>query len=133
MPRMVGGADGNQIPFQLGLINSSLLALEHMDQTKGGRGGLVVNISSVAGLQPTPLMAIYSAAKHGVTAFTRGLAVSTGEKCILQLLTHAQFLDRMPLTMLAPEWPLSPSVQASRTRPCWPICWTRQHFRLRHP
>ncbi|XP_030560767.1 alcohol dehydrogenase [Drosophila novamexicana] len=58
----------------LGLINSSLLALEHMDQTKGGRGGLVVNISSVAGLQPTPLMAIYSAAKHGVTAFTRGLA-----------------------------------------------------------
>lgn len=46
-----------------------------MDKSKGGRGGLVVNISSVAGIQPTAAMAIYSAAKHGVTALTRSLAV----------------------------------------------------------
>lgn len=49
-----------------------------MDKSKGGRGGVVINISSVAGIQPTAAMAIYSAAKHGVTALTRSLAV--GEK-----------------------------------------------------
>lgn len=51
-----------------------------MDKSKGGRGGLVVNISSVAGIQPTANMAIYSAAKHGVTALTRSLAVGAREK-----------------------------------------------------
>ncbi|EDV39617.1 uncharacterized protein Dana_GF10118 [Drosophila ananassae] len=58
----------------LGVINSTLTALEYMDKSKGGKGGLIVNISSVAGLQPTPLMAIYSAAKTGVTTFTRGMS-----------------------------------------------------------
>ncbi|TDG48068.1 hypothetical protein AWZ03_005485 [Drosophila navojoa] len=57
----------------LGLIQSSFIALEYMDKSKSGRGGVVINISSVAGIQPTPLMSVYSAAKHGVTAFTRGL------------------------------------------------------------
>ncbi|KAH8297541.1 hypothetical protein KR054_002295 [Drosophila jambulina] len=58
----------------LGVIHSTLTALEYMDKSKGGRGGVIVNISSVAGLQPTALMAIYSAAKTGVTTFTRALA-----------------------------------------------------------
>ncbi|XP_016964948.1 alcohol dehydrogenase [Drosophila biarmipes] len=58
----------------LGVINSTLTALEYMDKAKGGRGGLIVNISSVAGLEPTALMAIYSAAKTGVTTFTRAMA-----------------------------------------------------------
>ncbi|EDW99767.1 uncharacterized protein Dyak_GE23094 [Drosophila yakuba] len=58
----------------LGVINSTLTALEYMDKAKGGNGGLIVNISSVAGLQPTAIMAIYSAAKTGVTTFTRAMA-----------------------------------------------------------
>ncbi|EDV52282.1 alcohol dehydrogenase 1 [Drosophila erecta] len=58
----------------LGVVNSTLTALEHMDKAKGGKGGLIVNISSVAGLQPTAIMAIYSAAKTGVTTFTRAMA-----------------------------------------------------------
>nr|XP_036671763.1 alcohol dehydrogenase 1 [Drosophila suzukii] len=58
----------------LGVINSTLTALEYMDKAKGGKGGLIVNISSVAGLEPTALMAIYSAAKTGVTTFTRAMA-----------------------------------------------------------
>jgi len=36
-----------------------------------------MNISSVAGLEPTARMSIYSGAKHGVTAFTRGLGVGS--------------------------------------------------------
>ncbi|XP_017021153.1 alcohol dehydrogenase-like [Drosophila kikkawai] len=58
----------------LGVVYSCLTALEYMDKTKGGHGGVIVNISSVAGLQPTSSMAIYSAAKTGVTTFTRALA-----------------------------------------------------------
>ncbi|XP_017080906.1 alcohol dehydrogenase 1 [Drosophila eugracilis] len=58
----------------LGVINSTLTALEYMDKAKGGKGGVIVNISSVAGLQPTAIMAIYSAAKTGVTTFTRAMA-----------------------------------------------------------
>ncbi|KAH8366211.1 hypothetical protein KR093_010202 [Drosophila rubida] len=58
----------------LGVINSSLVALNYMDKSKGGNGGMIVNISSVAGIEPTPIMSVYSASKHGVTAFTRCLA-----------------------------------------------------------
>ena len=48
-----------------------------MDKSNGGRGGLIINISSVAGLEPTAVVAVYSATKHGVTAFTRAMTVST--------------------------------------------------------
>ncbi|XP_018783898.1 PREDICTED: alcohol dehydrogenase-like isoform X2 [Bactrocera latifrons] len=58
----------------MGLIHSTLTALTYMNKSNGGRGGLIINISSVAGLEPTSFIAIYSAAKHGVTAFTRALA-----------------------------------------------------------
>ncbi|KAH8297517.1 hypothetical protein KR054_000998 [Drosophila jambulina] len=61
----------------LGVVYSCLTALEYMDKTKGGRGGLILNISSVAGLQPATSMAIYSAAKTGVTTFTRAMAHPT--------------------------------------------------------
>ncbi|KAL7733487.1 hypothetical protein ACLKA6_004957 [Drosophila palustris] len=64
-----------QINFT-GVVNSCLIALEYMDKSKGGKGGMVMNISSVAGIQPTPVMSVYSAAKHGVTALTRCLAGS---------------------------------------------------------
>ncbi|KAH8239428.1 hypothetical protein KR032_004238 [Drosophila birchii] len=60
--------------FQLGVVYSCLTALKYMDKTKGGQGGLILNISSVAGLQPMATMAIYSAAKTGVTTFTRAMA-----------------------------------------------------------
>ncbi|XP_011181386.1 alcohol dehydrogenase [Zeugodacus cucurbitae] len=58
----------------MGLIHSTLTALPYMNKSTGGRGGLIVNISSVAGLEPTAVVAVYSAAKHGVTAFTRAMA-----------------------------------------------------------
>ena len=41
---------------------------------KGGYGGRIINIASVAGIRPIPKMIEhvgYSAAKHGVVALTR--------------------------------------------------------------
>lgn len=57
-----------------GVIQSSMVALNYMDKSKGGRGGTIVNISSIAGIEITGMFAIYAAAKHGVTAFSRSMA-----------------------------------------------------------
>jgi 3-oxoacyl-[acyl-carrier protein] reductase len=39
-----------------------------------GPGGRIINISSIAGRQGTPMLTAYCAAKHGVVGFTRALA-----------------------------------------------------------
>ncbi|CAL1688486.1 unnamed protein product [Lasius platythorax] len=57
-----------------GLIRGSYLALDHMGRHKGGKGGVIVNISSIAGLfmyLPAP---IYTASKHAVLGFSQSLA-----------------------------------------------------------
>uniref|UniRef100_A0A1I8Q1Q6 Alcohol dehydrogenase n=1 Tax=Stomoxys calcitrans TaxID=35570 RepID=A0A1I8Q1Q6_STOCA len=60
-----------------GLMQSSLIAMEHMSKANGGQGGCIVNISSTAGLDATELFCIYSPAKCAVTAFTRAMAHRT--------------------------------------------------------
>ncbi|XP_037960077.1 alcohol dehydrogenase-related 31 kDa protein-like [Teleopsis dalmanni] len=57
-----------------GLINTTATVLPYMDRSKDGSGGLVVNIASVTGLDPSPVFCAYSAAKFGVIGFTRSLA-----------------------------------------------------------
>ncbi|XP_014097417.2 alcohol dehydrogenase isoform X2 [Bactrocera oleae] len=57
-----------------GTINATLVAYDLMDKSKGGKGGVVVNISSVAALTPFPSLPIYSATKGGILNFTRALA-----------------------------------------------------------
>lgn len=57
------------------LIRSSLLALKYMGKHKGGKGGTIVNISSIAGLSSTIGSApIYTATKYAVRAFSQTLA-----------------------------------------------------------
>uniref|UniRef100_W8BWK3 alcohol dehydrogenase n=1 Tax=Ceratitis capitata TaxID=7213 RepID=W8BWK3_CERCA len=58
----------------LGVIRSTLAALPYMAKNNGGRGGVIVNISSVAGLDLMPYFSIYTTTKHGVTAFGRCMA-----------------------------------------------------------
>ena len=41
----------------------------------GGRGGRIINTASIAGKRGGPMMAAYSAAKHGVIGLTRSLAL----------------------------------------------------------
>lgn len=56
-----------------GVIYSSFIAREYMRTDKGGRGGFIVNVSSLSGLGPINCMPVYSASKHAVTGFTRAM------------------------------------------------------------
>ena len=55
-----------------GTVRTTLAALPHM--RRGGRGGLVMNISSVAGVCAFPGHAFYHASKHAVEGWTESLA-----------------------------------------------------------
>ncbi|XP_033995864.1 15-hydroxyprostaglandin dehydrogenase [NAD(+)]-like [Trematomus bernacchii] len=61
----------------MGVIRMSYLALEHMSKLNGGRGGVIVNIASLAGLGPVPSCPVYTATKHGVVGFTRAMAAAS--------------------------------------------------------
>ncbi|XP_039307832.1 15-hydroxyprostaglandin dehydrogenase [NAD(+)]-like [Solenopsis invicta] len=56
------------------VIRGSMLAFDHMGKHKGGKGGVIVNISSIAGLQPIFFLPMYCASKHAVLGFSQSLA-----------------------------------------------------------
>ncbi|XP_029163696.1 15-hydroxyprostaglandin dehydrogenase [NAD(+)]-like isoform X2 [Nylanderia fulva] len=56
------------------LIRNLYLALDHMGRHKGGKGGLIVNVSSIAGLIAYPPAPVYVASKHAVLGFSQSLA-----------------------------------------------------------
>ncbi|XP_046982300.1 15-hydroxyprostaglandin dehydrogenase [NAD(+)]-like [Schistocerca americana] len=60
-----------------GTIGSVLLAFQYMGRDRGGRGGLVVNVSSTAGLEPSFLAPVYCSTKAAVAALTRAYGDAT--------------------------------------------------------
>ncbi|XP_055608464.1 alcohol dehydrogenase 1-like [Uranotaenia lowii] len=61
----------------LGTVNSSLIALDIMSLDKTGLGGYIINIASIAGLEPFPYCSTYTASKYGIVGFTRSLGIDT--------------------------------------------------------
>ncbi|XP_017275338.1 15-hydroxyprostaglandin dehydrogenase [NAD(+)]-like [Kryptolebias marmoratus] len=59
------------------IIRASYVALEHMNKLSGGRGGVIINTASMAGLGPIVCCPAYTAAKFGVVGFTRALAAAS--------------------------------------------------------
>ncbi|XP_076465266.1 15-hydroxyprostaglandin dehydrogenase [NAD(+)]-like isoform X2 [Babylonia areolata] len=55
-------------------IRGSQLAFEHMRRDKGGRGGVIVNTVSVAGLNRHYWLPVYVASKHAMIGYTTSCA-----------------------------------------------------------
>jgi len=63
--------------LQNAVVRGTLLGLQYMGKDEGGKGGVVVNMSSIAGLVATANFPIYAATKHAVIGLTRSFGVST--------------------------------------------------------
>ncbi|XP_017055739.2 fat body protein 2 [Drosophila ficusphila] len=74
-----------------GMMHATMMAMPYMDKTQMGKGGMVVNMSSVYGLEPSPAFAVYAGAMHGILGFTR----SMGDKMIYQK-TGVMFMAMCP-------------------------------------
>ncbi|XP_051902469.1 15-hydroxyprostaglandin dehydrogenase [NAD(+)]-like [Hippocampus zosterae] len=61
----------------VGVIKGTYAALEHMSKLNGGRGGVIVNTASMAGIKPLPSCPVYSATKSAVIGFARALAMAS--------------------------------------------------------
>ncbi|XP_077447585.1 15-hydroxyprostaglandin dehydrogenase [NAD(+)]-like [Stigmatopora argus] len=58
----------------VGVIKGTYAALEHMSKLNGGRGGVVINTASMAGIKPLLSCPVYSATKSAVISFSRAMA-----------------------------------------------------------
>jgi len=63
-----------------GMLTGTMVAIERMGLSNGGQGGTVVQTASLAGLLAagwtTPIEHVYTATKHAIVAYTRGLGDS---------------------------------------------------------
>ncbi|GFR10677.1 15-hydroxyprostaglandin dehydrogenase [Trichonephila clavata] len=55
----------------VGTIFGCRAVLKYMGKSNGGKGGFVINISSIAGLLPESAIPVYAASKHGIVGLTR--------------------------------------------------------------
>lgn len=86
-----------------GVIQGSLLAIEHMRKDKGGKGGVIVNIGSIVSLEIYHTFPVYCASKHDVLAFSRCLEKSysnTGVRVLVMCpgVTHTNLFNTMKET-----------------------------------
>ncbi|XP_061558663.1 15-hydroxyprostaglandin dehydrogenase [NAD(+)] [Phycodurus eques] len=58
----------------VGVIKGTYAALEHMNKLNGGRGGVIINTASMAGIKPLLSCPVYSATKSAVIGFSRAMA-----------------------------------------------------------
>jgi 15-hydroxyprostaglandin dehydrogenase (NAD) len=63
--------------LQNAVVRGTLLGLQYMGVDEGGKGGVVVNMSSIACLEVNPVFPVYTATKHAVIGLTRSFGVST--------------------------------------------------------
>ncbi|XP_029175315.1 uncharacterized protein LOC114943771 [Nylanderia fulva] len=56
-----------------GIVRGTKLGLNHMGKHKGGKGGTIINMSSIVGLQSNPLAPIYAGTQFAIVGFTLSL------------------------------------------------------------
>jgi NAD(P)-dependent dehydrogenase (short-subunit alcohol dehydrogenase family) len=76
----------------------------------GGRGGAIVNVSSIEGSRAAPMYAVYAACKAGMISFTRTMA--------LELAEHG-----IRVNCISPDRTVTPGNHGNRTGPVDPAAW----------
>ncbi|OXU17447.1 hypothetical protein TSAR_016929 [Trichomalopsis sarcophagae] len=56
------------------VFRASMMGVQQMGKDTGGKGGVIVNVASVLGLEACPQLPIYSATNHAVIAFSRSFS-----------------------------------------------------------
>ncbi|XP_060073827.1 15-hydroxyprostaglandin dehydrogenase [NAD(+)]-like, partial [Ylistrum balloti] len=87
-----------------GMTRGTFIAVEYLRKDKGGNGGVIVNISSAAGLSVNPMSPVYTATKSAIIALTRCLAVNEEvRKCGIRVNTLCpSFADTNLVKQIAP-------------------------------
>ena len=75
-----------------------------------GRGGSIVNVSSIEGHRAAPQFAVYAACKAGMINFTQTMALELGEHGIR-------------VNGIAPDHTITPGLRGNRTGPVDPASW----------
>jgi NAD(P)-dependent dehydrogenase (short-subunit alcohol dehydrogenase family) len=78
---------------------------------QGGRGGSIINVTSIEGSRAAPMYAVYSACKAGLNNLSRTLA--------LELADH-----RIRVNVIAPDMTETPGIRGNHTGPVDPSKWT---------
>ena len=77
---------------------------------RGGRGGAIVNVTSIEASRAAPNYAVYAACKAGMVSFTRTMA--------LELAEH-----RIRVNAIAPDLTVTPGLRGNFTGPVDPSTW----------
>jgi len=93
------------------VVRGTLLGLQYMGKDEGGKGGVVVNISSILGLAPYAASPVYVATKHAVIGLTRSFGLPyhfdrTGVRvmAICPGVTDTTMVSDAPRHLLREEW-----------------------------
>jgi len=76
----------------------------------GGRGGAIINVSSIEGSRAAPGYAVYAACKAGMNNFTRTMALELGD-------------HRIRINTIAPDFTVTPGLRGNITGPVDPAKW----------
>lgn len=79
---------------------------------KGGRGGSIINVTSIEASRAAPGYAVYAACKAGMVSFTRTMAVELAE-------------HRIRVNAIAPDLTATPGVRGNRAGPVDPASWVQ--------
>jgi len=76
----------------------------------GGRGGSIINVTSIEGMRGAPNYAVYGACKAAMISFTKTMALELSE-------------HRIRVNCIAPDHTITPGGRGNRTGPVDPASW----------
>lgn len=88
-------------------MRGTLLGFKYMGKNEGGKGGVIVNIASILGLQPLSGCPVYVGTKHFVIGFDRSFGTQLYfDKTGVKVLTMCPGVTDTPLISEAGQKPL---------------------------